>query len=188
MKIALDFNLFIILRTQNGAPFSKECKADYAVNYVISSLSKQPSLFMTWFLIEHSLVQDESVLDSVQQKVLYLVLKYIALYIIIIFHVYASVCFLNHTLNVLKVYSVTYSFVSCSDWLPAFVVGVVDCLPNTHLCLAFYPIESQFIQILFPPPQPGISGETDQPLAPRVDLICLRAFIFLASDQLRLYT
>ena len=56
MKIALDFNLFIILRNQNGAPFSKECKADYAINYVISSLSKQPSLFMTWFLIEHSLV------------------------------------------------------------------------------------------------------------------------------------
>ena len=117
-----------------------------------------------------------------------MVLKYSALYIIIIFHVYASVRFLSHTLHVLKVYFVTYSFVSCSDWLLAFVVGVANCLCSTRLCLAFYPIESQFIQVPSAPPQPGTSGETDQSLAPRVDLICLKTFIFLAYDQLRMYT
>lgn len=69
----------------------------------------------------------------------------------------------------------------------AFLIGV-GCLSHIRLHLSFYSTESQFIQVHFPPPQPGVSGETDSPLAAGVDLIGLRALVLLVHDQLRMCT
>lgn len=81
----------------------------------------------------------------------------------------------------------TYSFISCSEKFVVFLIGV-GCLSHIRLHLSFYSTESQFIQAHFSPPQPGISGETDLPLAAGVDLIGFRALVLLAHDQLRMCT
>lgn len=90
MKIALDFNLFIISQPLNGTSFSKgSAKPITIYNQVVSAFSKTSSVLMTSFPTEQSRVSDESVLDSVQWNALPLGLN---VYCLVYYNYFPFIC------------------------------------------------------------------------------------------------